>query len=104
MLIVGARKRLFGRNDVVRIVIEISRWRNRNERRNHVRDYESAYGQCRIALPKKMADQWDVRRLNDLATKTQREFIRNEDQIKDTDRCDLQRPDGKVYIVQRRVG
>lgn len=23
--------------------------------------------------------------------------------LKDTDRCDLQRPDGKVYIVQRRI-
>lgn len=68
------------------------------------RDYESAYGQCRIKLPKKMADQWDVRRLTDLTSKTQREFIGNEDQIKDTDRCDLQRPDGKTYIVQRRVG
>ena len=65
-------------------------------------DYDRAQGKCNIKLPKKLADQWDIRRI-DPAQKN-REYTGTEDQIKDTDRCDLQRPDGNVYIVQRRIG
>lgn len=69
------------------------------------KDFEErrgVYGFCRFKLPQKMATQRDIRRL-DPELKDQ-EYTGNEDQIKDTDRCDLQRPDGKVYIVQRRIG
>lgn len=65
------------------------------------RDWESAYGRCRIKLPTKVADQWAIRAID--PKQKDREYTGNEDQIKDTDRCDLQRPDGKVYIVQRRI-
>lgn len=57
-------------------------------------------GRCMIKLPKKMADQWDIRRIDSRC----KELTGTEDQIKDSDRCDLHRPDGKKYIVQRRVG
>lgn len=69
------------------------------------KDYDERrgiYGFCRIALPAKIAQQSTIRMI-DPKMKDQ-EFTGNEDQIKDTDRCDLQRSDGKVYIVQRRVG
>jgi hypothetical protein len=69
------------------------------ERKN---DWRTIYGQCRIKLPSKLADQWDIRRID--PKQKDREYTGTEDQIKDTDRCDLQRPDGKVYIVQRKVG
>lgn len=61
--------------------------------------YSPMYGQCRITLPAKMADKWDIRRID----RKDREYTGNEDQIKDTDRCDLYRFSGKVYIVQRRI-
>lgn len=69
------------------------------------KDYDErrgVYGFCRFNFPIKIATQWDIRRI-DPKMKDQ-EYTGNEDQIKDTDRCDLQRPDGKVYIVQRVVG
>jgi hypothetical protein len=66
------------------------------------RDYDSANGKCEIKLPKKIAMQWDIRGVD--PKQKDLEYTGNEDQIKDTDRCDLQRPDGKTYIVQRRVG
>lgn len=72
------------------------------------KDYEDRrgpWGFCRIALPKKFFTQRDLRVFAE-TTKIwkDQEYTSNEDQIKDTDRCDLQRPDGKVYIVQRVVG
>lgn len=65
-------------------------------------DWRTVYGQCKIKLPSKMASQWDIRGVD--PKQKDREYTGNEDQIKDSDRCDLQRPDGKVYIVQRKVG
>jgi hypothetical protein len=64
-------------------------------------EWEAARGFCKIVLPKKMATQWDIRGVD--PKQKDGEYTGNEDQIKDTDRCDLQRPDGKVYIVQRRI-
>lgn len=69
------------------------------ERRN---EYDSAYGRCRIKLPSKLAEQQDIRGID--PKQKDREYTGTEDQIRDTERCDLQQPDGKVYIVQRRVG
>ena len=66
------------------------------------REYDSTYGQCGFVMPKKIAVQWDIRRV-DPAQKNA-EYTGNEDRQKDTDRCDLHRPDGKRYIVQRIVG
>jgi hypothetical protein len=68
------------------------------------KDYDErrgVYGFCRIKLPTKIATQWDIRRI-DPKMKDQ-EYTGNEDQIKDTDRCDLYRFSGQVYIVQRRI-
>lgn len=65
-------------------------------------DYGNCYGRCGIKLPKKVAEQWAIRSID--PKQKDREYTGNEDQIKDTDRCDFQRPDGKVYIVQRLVG
>lgn len=64
-------------------------------------DYAAVYGECRIKLPAKFPDQWAIRRID--PAEKDREYTGNEDQIKDTDRCDLHRPDGKIYIVQRRI-
>jgi len=64
-------------------------------------DYAPVYGQCRIKLPSKIAEQWHLRSID--PKQKDREYTGSEDQIKDTDRCDLQRPDGKTYIVQRRI-
>lgn len=58
-------------------------------------------GFCKIKLPAKLAEQWAIRNI-DPKMKDQ-EYTGNEDQIKDTDRCDLYRFSGQVYIVQRRV-
>lgn len=64
--------------------------------------YYSAYGQCRFTFPAKIATAWNIRDID--PKQRDREYTGNEDQIKDTDRCDLHRHDGKIYIVQRRVG
>jgi len=66
------------------------------------RDYDGATGKCQIVLPKKLACQWDIRGID--PKQKDREYTGNEDQIRDTDRCDLYKPDGKQYIVQRIVG
>lgn len=68
------------------------------------KDYDErrgVYGFCKFELPKKIATQRDVRFV-DPKMKDQ-EYTGNEDQIKDTDRCDLYRFSGQVYIVQRRI-
>jgi hypothetical protein len=70
------------------------------ERKNYD-ERRGVYGFCRIELPKKIATQWNIRAIDPKMKDA--EYTGNEDQIKDTDRCDLQRPDGKVYIVQRRI-
>lgn len=64
-------------------------------------EYYRMSGFCRIKLPAKIPEQWAIRDID--PKQKDREYTGNEDQIKDTDRCDLQRPDGKTYIVQRRV-
>lgn len=66
-------------------------------------DYNQAQGFCEFVLPKRVAEQWSVRRLQDQVAKTDSDYTGNEDQIKDTDRCDLYRFSGQVYIVQRRI-
>jgi hypothetical protein len=53
-------------------------------------------GRCMIKLPPSVMSQYAMRQL------------RNDEesgmvQLKDTDSCDLHRPTGKVYIVQRRI-
>ncbi len=53
-------------------------------------------GICGFQFPKKMFILF--------APKEYRDGDEDRDRMNDTDRCDLQRPDGKVYIVQRRVG
>lgn len=64
-------------------------------------DRYGTYGFCRFLFPAKIALQSDIRRLD--PKMKDEEYTGNENQIKDTDRCDLQSPDGKTYIVQRRV-
>ena len=64
-------------------------------------EYYRMNGFCRIKLPAKIVEQFTVRNID--PKQRDREYTGNEDQIKDTDRCDLYRPDGKIYIVQRRV-
>lgn len=72
--------------------------------RKNVDGYENhgSWGFCRIMLPKKVAVQMNIRMLD--SKERDQEYTGNEDQIKDTDRCDFQRPSGKTYIVQRRIG
>lgn len=67
-------------------------------------EYYRMHGFCRIELPKKFFTQRDLRifAVTNKIWKDQ-EYTGNEDQIKDTDRCDLYRYSGKVYIVQRRI-
>lgn len=60
-----------------------------------------SWGFCKIVLPKKIARQVDIRMVD--PKRRDAEYTGNEDQIKDTDRCDLYRHSGKVYIVQRRI-
>lgn len=67
-------------------------------------DWRAGFGDCRIKLPRKFAEQWQIRKLTPKPKDYEYEYTGNEDQIKDTDRCDLHRPDGNVYIVQRLVG
>jgi len=59
------------------------------------------YGECRIKLPARFVEQYQVRRLDPKLR--DQEYTGNEDRIIDTDRCDLYRSDGFQYIVQRRV-
>jgi len=61
-------------------------------------------GTCGFVLPAKVVEQSAMRGITDEVRKKDRDYTGTEDWIKDTDRCDLQRSDGKVYIVQRRVG
>lgn len=52
-------------------------------------------GRCRFKLPKAQMERFALREYRD-----------NDEVLglmTDTDRCDLYRPDGKVYIVQRRI-
>lgn len=68
------------------------------------KDYDErrgVYGFCRIELPRKIAAQQDIRAID--PKMQDQEGAGNEDQIKDTDRCDLYRFSGQVYIVQRRI-
>jgi len=64
-------------------------------------DYSRIYGKCRIVLPSKVAMQYDVRAID--PKHKDDEYTGNEDQIQDTNRCDLWRSDGKTYIVQRKI-
>jgi hypothetical protein len=59
------------------------------------------YGFCKFEFPKKAAQQWDIRRID--PKQKDAEYTGNEDQMKDTDRCDLYRSSGEIYIVQRRI-
>ena len=61
-------------------------------------------GLCRFVLPAKIVVQDQYRDLDDRVAKRNRDWQGTENWIKDTDRCDLYRPDGKTYIVQRRIG
>lgn len=65
--------------------------------------YYAMHGFCIFQLPSKIAERWSIRQLQDQLLKIDRDFTGNEDQIKDTDRCDLYQFSGKVYIVQRRI-
>lgn len=58
-------------------------------------------GFCRFLMPAKIALQSDLRGID--PKHKDDEYTGNENMIKDTDRCDLQKPDGKTYIVQRRI-
>lgn len=60
-------------------------------------------GVCGFKLPEKAVRQVQFRELSDIVKKYDRDYTGTEEWIKDTDRCDLQRPSGKVYIVQRRI-
>lgn len=55
-------------------------------------------GRCNIKLPPMVATQYDIPR--EKGWENSYQF----DMKQDSERCDLQRPDGKVYIVQRMVG
>ena len=72
------------------------------ERNGSYGDDYKMNGVCRFMLPAKIATQDNIRRI-DPAMKNY-EYQGTENWIKDSDRCDLYRPDGRVYIVQRRVG
>jgi hypothetical protein len=52
-------------------------------------------GRCNITLPPVLATKYDFR-----TSENSYQF----DLITDDKRCDLQRPDGKIYIVQRCIG
>ena len=71
------------------------------ERKGLDQPYNQTQGFCRIVLPKKIAEQIDIRMID--PKQRDAEYTGNEDQIKDTDRCDLYHFSGKVYIVQRRI-
>lgn len=58
-------------------------------------------GFCRFLFPAKIALKSDVREID--PKHKDDEYTGNENMIKDTDRCDLHKPSGKTYIVQRRV-
>lgn len=59
-------------------------------------DYAMRSGTCGFVLPPKLAQMFAARPSKDDDEWGWR--------LPDTQRCDLQRPDGKAYIVQRRVG
>jgi len=63
-------------------------------------DWYFMNGLCGIKLPKRFVEQWQVRKPD---PKTGEYSDENPDRIKDTDRCDLYRFNGQVYIVQRRI-
>jgi hypothetical protein len=52
-------------------------------------------GFCQIRLPPTQMSRLQIREYRD--------GDENRDRIKDTDRCDLHRFSGQVYIVQRRI-
>lgn len=54
-------------------------------------------GRCKFKMPPGVATRHDIAKDGEVENSYQ--F----DRVEDTDRCDLQRPGGKVYIVQRRV-
>ncbi len=64
-------------------------------------DFDRMYGECKLKFPTKVVEQRTIRTID--PKQRDLEYTGNEDRIKDTDRCDLQRPDGQVYIVQRRI-
>jgi len=70
------------------------------ERRDYYEE-TSLYGFCRFLFPAKIALQSDVRNIDPKHKND--EYTGNENQIRDSDRCDLWRSDGKTYIVQRRI-
>jgi hypothetical protein len=55
-------------------------------------------GRCKFKMPPGVATRYDIPGIGATV-----ENSYQLDWIEDTGRCDLQRPDGKVYIVQRRV-
>lgn len=54
-------------------------------------------GTCRIKMPPGVASRY-------MLPGVEIENSFELDRIPDSERCDLQRPDGKTYIVQRKVG
>lgn len=63
--------------------------------------YSAAHGFCMFVVPQKVATRHDLRNAD--PKQQDREYTGNEDQIKDTSRCDLYHFSGKTYIVQRRI-
>jgi hypothetical protein len=58
-------------------------------------------GICVFKFPPKMPTPWDIRRIDPKYKDD--EYTGTEMWIKDTDSCDLYKPDGKYYIIQRRI-
>lgn len=54
-------------------------------------------GRCKFKMPPGVATKYDIPQDREAENSYQY------DRTLDTERCDLQRPDGRVYIVQRRV-
>jgi hypothetical protein len=63
-------------------------------------DWYFMHGHCRIKLPGRYVEQWQVRKPDPKTGEYEKE---DPDRIKDTDTCDLYRNDGKIYIVQRLI-
>jgi hypothetical protein len=61
-------------------------------------DWYYMNGWCTFKFPGRVVEQWQMRGLD-----KNREGGDDPDRIKDTDRCDLYKFSGKVYIVQRRI-
>jgi hypothetical protein len=68
------------------------------DRRVDSGEWYSMDGYCRIAMPPLKT------RFAPFVYKDNDEDTWGPTHVKDIDRCDLYRPDGKLYIVQRRVG